>query len=570
VILGHFLWQRQRPKSRLFDENFESIHMPNSSLLLISLLLLTICPGLPVARPVHAQELPSISARLASESEAERCQAIIELSENTSEDSSRLLLKHLKRNLSTRRGYYVKYDTVITSFGTLWTSTRSENELLVAELGKRKYLPALPIFQKMLKLNEKWVGVSRELTAANIYLFLGRPVAYTVNGDARVYPAPDTYSELMPSFLLPAPGELAWTNDSPNDRFRDIVSILGQASGPLDDHPLYKSLKTEIGYAELVKRVNGNDPLVRPYAVEALGILGEHRSETLALLLTTIGDADPRVRVRSVRALSRMLPAGTGEAEYAPIIPALIRALHDPEAQVRYYSIAPLARYIHTEQADAHKAREIVALLVSALNDRMQAVRAEAAETLGWVGPLTAEVVPSLLRLLESPKADDREAAVKGVGQLLQNSMFKQMPDRRRLEDQIWQALGHTVRDGASSVRYELAKILGWTAPATQRAIPLLIKLTRDPSSGVRTASARALGEFEVDRSRITSALAAMLNVPEEEDEVIRFTLSALSELGPDARAAAPEVRKLLRSNRPELHNSALDTLEKIGAPQKP
>lgn len=541
--------------------------MPNFPLPLITLLLLTSWTGLvqAAAPPGQSQDqFQKVKAKLASESEAERCQAIIELSEINSEHSSRLLLKQLKKNLSARRGYYIKYDAESTSFGTVWSSTRSENELLATELGKRKYLPALPTFRKMLELNEKWVGVSKEWMAANIYLFSGRPVEYSLNGDARVYPAPDNYSELMPSLRLPAPGELAWANDSPNDRFRDIVSILGQASGPLDDHPLYKILRDEIGYEKLVETVKGKDPLLRPYAAEALGILGEHRTETFALLLTAIGDPDPRVRMRSVRGLSRMLPSGTEAVEFASIVPALIKALHDSEAEVRYFSIAPLARYI-LSQVDANKAREIVGLIISALHDRYGAVRAEAAHVLGWVGPLTAAVVPSLIHLAESSKADDRAAAVNSLGQLLHTSTFQQAPDRQRMEDQIWRAFVHAARDGASSVRYELAEVL----PATQRAVPILIKLTRDPSSGVRSKAARTLGEFEVDRPRITSALAAMLNVPEEENEVIEFALRALRELGIEARAAAPQVRKLLR-NHPELHDSALDTLQKIGAPQKP
>src|SRR4029453_4989567 len=138
------------------------------------------------------------------------------------------------------------------------------------------------------------------------------------------------------------------------------------------------------------------------------------------------------------------------------------------------------------------------------------------------------------------------------------------------MEGQACQAFILAARDPASSVRYEIAEVVGGTAPATRRAVPILIKPTRDPSSGVRTSAARALGEFEVDRLRITSALAAMLNVPGEEDEVIEFALSALRELGTQARAAAPEVRKLLRSKRPRLHDSALDTLDKISAQQEP
>jgi HEAT repeat protein len=547
--------------------------MRNSTLPLITLLLISSLslPTTTKSQTRTQDQFQKVEAKMASDSEAERCQAISELSAIASEDSSRLLLKQLNRNLANRRGYYVKYGSLDIPNGVMWTSTTSENQLLVTALGERKYKPALQTFRKMLNMNEKWLGFSKELLAANIYLFSPEPVKYSVNGDVRTYPAPDTYNDLMPTFLLPASGELAWADDSPNNRLRDIVGMLGQASyGPLDDHPLFKILKEEIGWAKLVEMVNGNDPLVRPYAVEALGILGEQRNQTLALLMVTIADPEARVRVRSVRALSRMLTSSNDAAEFAPIVPALTKALHDPEAQVRYYSIAPLARYVLSPQADANKAREIVSLFVSALSDRVMSVRAEAAHLLGSMGPLNAAVVPSLLHLLESPKADDREAAVTSLGQLLHTSAFQQMPERKLVQDEIWLAFTRAVRDPASSVRYELAEVLGSTAPDTQRAVPMLIKLTRDLSSGVRTAAARALGEFEVDRPRITAALAAMLNVKDEEDEVIEFALSALSELGTEARAAAPEVKKLLRSNRSRLHDSALGTLEKIGAPEKP
>jgi len=547
--------------------------MRNSTIPLIALLLISSLslPTTTKSQTRAQNQFQKVETKLASESEAERCQAIIELSAIDSEDSSRLLLKQLTKNLANRRGYYVEYGSIDMPNGVAWTSTRSENELLVTALGQRKYGPALPTFRKMLKLNDKWLGFSKELVAANIYLFSPEPVKYSVNGDVRTYPAPDTYNDLMPTFLLPASGELAWADDSPNNRLRDIVGMLGQASyGPLDDHPLYKTLKEEIGRAKLVEMVNGDDPLLRPYAVEALGILGEQRSQTLALLMVTIADPEPRVRVRSVRALSRMFTSVNDVVEFAPIVPALTKALHDPEAEVRYYAIAPLARYVLSPQADANKAREIVGLFVSALSDRVMSVRAEAAHVLGWIGPLNAQVVPSIIRLLESQKENDREAAVNGLGQLWQTNAFQQHPERKVLEEQIWRAFTRAVRDPASSVRYELAEVLGGTAPATRRAVPMLIKFTRDPSSGVRSETARALGEFEVERPRITSALAAMLNVADEEEEVIGFALRALSELGTDARGAAPEVRKLLKRNRPRLNDSVIDTLEKIGAPQQP
>jgi HEAT repeat protein len=550
--------------------NHSLIHTFRMSAITI-LLSTAVCVGGTIsARAQGVDQMQKLQHSLESVSEKERCGAVYELSAINSEASSQLLLKQLKRNLANKRGYYIEYGSISVPNGTLWTATHSENELLVTALGNRKYNPALQTFQKMLKKDEKWLGISKEFLAANIYLISPQPVKYSVNGDARIYPAPDTYSDLMPSFLLPAAGELAWAEESPNDRLRDIVSILGQVSGPLDSHPLYKILKEEFGQAKLVELVKGNDPLLRPYAVEALGILNEQRNETFALLMATIVDPEPRMRVRSVRALSRMLTSGNEVVEFAPIVPALMKALHDPEAEVRYYAIAPLARYILSHPADMNTTREVVSLFLSALNDHVGAVRSEAAQVLGWVGPATDQVVPALIHLLKSQNKNDREAAVKGLGQLLHTNAFQQSPERKLMEGQIWQAFILAARDPASSVRYEIAEVVGGTAPATRRAVPILIKLTRDPSSGVRTSAARALGEFEVDRLRITSALAAMLNVPGEEDEVIEFALSALRELGTQARAAAPEVRKLLRSKRPRLHDSALDTLDKISAQQEP
>lgn len=362
----------------------------------------------------EARQIERLHRVLGIGSDEEKRRAIGQLSKITTEKANELLLETLKNNLAYKRGNDVRYGSVTNEDGIQLTGSPSQNELLVKALGNRRYKKALPTLRKMLKMNEQWLGFSKEAVAANIYLISHQPVKYTVDGEVKIYPEPKLETDadsFTNSLSMPSSGEAAWEDNSLNKRIRELVRVLGNAGGPAGVRdPFYRTLKEEIGRATLVSLVKSDDPLIRPYAAEALGILGENANEIIPVLTDTARDKDPRVRFRSVRALGHLLISNIKPEEATIIIAALKNALSDAEAEVRLASIQWLGTYaIGRDGSMRARMKEVVPLLVSALEDRAGYVRNGAAFALGWIGPLTSEVVPSLMRLLNSPQPSDRE-----------------------------------------------------------------------------------------------------------------------------------------------------------------
>lgn len=548
----------------------------SATLLSTALLILTSLPCLPLSgyQIAHAQDdarqIEELDTVLRMGSDEEKRRAVMQLSKIPSEKASELLLKTLKNNLANKRGYYVQYGSFTSGNLILWTTyVPSENDLLVEALGNRKHKKALPTLRKMLKMKEKWLGLSTQAVAANIYLISSQPVNYTVDGELKIYPEPELKTDgtvIIGSLSIPSSGEAAWEENSLNNRIRELVRVLGGAGGPAGSRdPYYRTLKEDIGLPTLISLVKTGDPLVRPYAVEALGILGENLNEIIPVLTAAVRDKDSRVRFRSVRALGYLLISDNKPEEVTIIISALKNALSDAEAEVRLTAAEQLGMYAFGRYGNMNeRMKDVVPLLVSALDDKAGDVRSGSARALGRIGPLTEQVVPSLIRLLDSPEPGDREKAAEALGEISWRGSFGQGEERERMKKEIGRALLTAAEDPAKNVRYEVAEGLGEIGPVVRGVIPALIKLTKDPSRGVRTAAARSLGEFEIERTRIVSALARMLKVQDEDAEVIESALRSLGEIGREARSAAPEVRKLLKSENPRIREYAGYTLEKI------
>jgi HEAT repeat protein len=345
------------------------------------------------------------------------------------------------------------------------------------------------------------------------------------------------------------------------------VRVLGGAGGPVGFRdPFYRTLKEDVGPATLLSLAKGDEPLIRPYAVEALGILGENSDEVITVLTAALRDKDPRLRFRGVRGLGHLLISNNKPEEATIIISALKNALSDAEAEVRY-AVTETLRMYATGRASRMDGlmKDVVPPLVAALEDKAGYVRSGAASALGRIGPLTGQVVPSLVRLLNSLDPSDRESATRALGEISShNNSFGQSGERERVGKEIGRALLTAADDPSKSVRYEVAEGLGEVGAVERGVIRALIKMTKDPSRGVRTAAAKSLSKLETERTRIVPALARMLKVPDEDAEVIEYVLRGLGEIGREARSAAPEVRRLLRSENPRIREYAGYTLEKI------
>jgi HEAT repeat protein len=545
----------------------------NLKLLLTAPFILIVfsCPpalgGRPTARAQDvARRIKGYREILTTGSDEQRREAIIQLAEIESEKACEVLLRTLKNNLAHRAG----------NANRSRPYSLSENGLLVDSLAKRKYKKLLPTLHQMLMMKEKRVGLSHEAVATYIYMFTLQPVSYTVEGELKTYPPPEYVPPLPNPLESPASGEERWTEDSLNRRLKDILypiiptDSFSYVFGP----PSKSSLKEEFGLETLLRLVENGDPLVRPYAVEALGVLYEdYPGEVLPVLVKAVGDKDPRVRYRGVKALGKLLhfDAELKASEASIIISALQKALGDAETGVRLAAIEPLGIYmIGRYDILKEQMTQVVPLLVSALEDQELQVRLAAARALGSIGPLTERVVPALIRLLRSSDPWDRGIAVQALGNMTYTSAFLRSKDRELMRKEIARALLAMVNDPGSGVRDSVANSLGVVGPVVRNVIPSLIKLTKDPSKWVRMSAARWLGNFKVERNRIVPALVRMLKVEYEEPEVIAYALYSLQGMGQEAHAAAPEVRKLLKNENPEIRGGAAAALEKIEHQAKP
>ena len=199
------------------------------------------------------------------------------------------------------------------------------------------------------------------------------------------------------------------------------------------------------------------------------------------------------------------------------------------------------------------KAKSAVPVLIKALGSTDPEVQWHAARTLGAIGPDSKAAVPALTAALKSSNADVRGHAAYGLEEI-----------------------------GAAS----------------QPAVPALVALLTDKDSNVRRAAIDALvgihlGQKELipimkqalevsdmDPSIVVPALNALADsgdagmqvlIGELQNEKVRYwACLALAEAGPKAKAAVPDLSKLLQHSDPEIRMRAALTLGDIGPTRNP
>jgi HEAT repeat protein len=140
-----------------------------------------------------------------------------------------------------------------------------------------------------------------------------------------------------------------------------------------------------------------------------------------------LADADPFVRWGAARTLGKMAPR---QAEKS--IPALARAVDDPNGDVRSTALAALRRY-------GPAAQPAVENLVKGLKHWDPQTRLSVAETLGAVGPAAVAAVQPLAAALAGEEPEQRAAAARALGKL--------GPGARPAEEALRKALSDPERD---------------------------------------------------------------------------------------------------------------------------
>ncbi|MBN1947228.1 MAG: HEAT repeat domain-containing protein [Bradymonadales bacterium] len=339
----------------------------------------------------------------------------------------------------------------------------------------------------------------------------------------------------------------------------------GFDSEPLSPEELKKQVK-KLDVQQLVRALSDGRPTMRQNAATALGVIGKGAADAAGSLALAVRDDNPDVRASAAQALGQL-----GAEAAAVAVPALLRALTDPVAEVATAAKAsleglgsealdPLVQALDCEPDLA--ARTVLPLLAElgkaaigpllpALDHLSVRVRANAATALGLIGPDAAsQAREPLTKLLADPdalvKAQARRAidAVDGVVPPPKVMEPEPLPlpefdtvqmEAAELKKQAKKLdVGRLVRalsDGRHLVRLNAATALGVLGTAAADAAPALALATRDEKAEVQQEAATALGALGADG--VPVAIPALLKaMTDPKPEVVEAANNAIGALG--------------------------------------
>ena len=212
---------------------------------------------------------------------------------------------------------------------------------------------------------------------------------------------------------------------------------------------------------------------------------------------------------------------------------------------------------------------EAMAALIPALGDEDAAVRATAAESLGWVvyhlrnRPATVAVASDLLKTRIGvatralvPLLSNREPKVRAAAAIGLGTMARLPPRSGLIPPEQVAAL----KDKSNAVRRRTAKLI-YGAPDVPLP-PELADALRNKSAEVRTAAARALARYGPDLGPEIPALFAMME--HDETEVRKSCGEVLQQCWPTP-ALVPTLVELLKNRDSEIRANAVVLLGRIG-----
>jgi HEAT repeat protein len=294
--------------------------------------------------------------------------------------------------------------------------------------------------------------------------------------------------------------------DDPNG---DVMVMAAWALGRLADDSL----------PGLLKGLKSANDAVASESCRSLGVLGGRASSALPALQELLRDDRQAVKAAAGKAIKQIADSASPQlaiindpksdkdarksamwelsqigAVTEEVIPALVHALRDPDADVRSDAACAM-KYIN--YIDPSAAKEAANALMAALSDESEPVAATAAEALGRFGPAT---VPKLIVAMQNDN---------------------------------------------SAVRIHAASAIYWMEQPAKEAAPDLLRLLDDQVPAVRQSAARALEHMGKEAFPATSRLIALMNNPDK--EVRQYAIVTLGCIGATDEAVLPALNKAIQ-----------------------
>jgi HEAT repeat protein len=263
----------------------------------------------------------------------------------------------------------------------------------------------------------------------------------------------------------------------------------------------------------ILETLEDEDPWVHEQAKDALAVLG---SAAIPALTERLASKDPKWRGRATECLEMMGPGAWRAAL------ALQEALHDEVPAVRIQA----ARALFAIEENPEQA---VAVIIEALHSQTEAVLWSVIEWLDYVGPRGAAVVPALIPFLEaSSSAPQRNTILRTLG--------KVGPGAKA-------AIPYLVAATAKDPKDLEAAMALWLID--QRIDALRLVLNKLESNDDPTGGSAAFF-LQLMRPLSVEALPKLLE-PLSRREQLHIVIPCLSDLGPAAKEAEPDLLLLLR-----------------------
>ncbi len=239
----------------------------------------------------------------------------------------------------------------------------------------------------------------------------------------------------------------------------------------------------------IVPLLKDADPVVCQAAVDALFEVHYKAADAVEPLLAIVLSPKAAARTRLIAGCDL---AGTGGVSPA-VLPDLLRVTEEKNSEVRLGAIRAFSGL-------DFKGPEAVATLVKLLSHPDPEVRAEAAGTLGRMGPAAKDAVPALTDLVE--KGDLQTSLSRGY------VLWKVAPPHGGRPEELLKALASP----QAEERWKAAWGLGRVGQLPAEAVASLIKALDDDDPRVRRFAAITLAHEASSRDTVLPALKARLH----------------------------------------------------------